>query len=105
MGSHNDLYVSIECRKKAHQPIDRVFPEITFEEARHLGLGNPHARACLRLGKLPFLRESINLRDDLRFEKMSAGVGQIEIGKNILTSDVNLNFAFQDIYSFRNRVA
>src|SRR3989344_5877109 len=102
---HYDLDVTIKRGKKSHEPIDRVFAEITFEQARHLGLADAHAFSRLRLRQFPLMGKPIDFRDDLRLEEMGLGVRQAEVGENISAAHFDFDFTGHGFCSSLNRSA
>jgi hypothetical protein len=89
---NHDLDISVKPSQEFHEAIDRVFPKIASEHARDLGLTDSHALSGLRLGQLALPRQAVDFRDDLRLEQVGLGVGQAEIGKDVVTSGFDLNF-------------
>src|SRR5215510_3801794 len=72
---NHDLNIPVKPGQKFHEPIDRVFPKVASEQARHLGLADAHALSGLCLGELALPRQAVDFRDDLRLEQVGLGVG------------------------------
>src|SRR5205814_9086093 len=71
----DNFHIAIEAGQEAHQAVDRIFAEMSFEHARDLRLADPHPLAGLCLRQLPPVRQPVYFRDDLGFEEMIVGIG------------------------------
>lgn len=85
MRPHNYLNVMVERREKPHQPFDRIFAEVSLEEARHFGLADAHPFSGVRLRQLARVRKAVDFRHHLRLEEMRVRVRQAEIGKDVFS--------------------
>ena len=89
---NHDLNISVKSGQEFHEAIDRVFPKIASEHAGHLGLTDAQALSSLCLCQLALSRQTVNFRDDLRLEQVGLGIGQAEIGKDVVASGFDLDF-------------
>jgi len=103
MRLHYNFNVTIKTREEPHESVNRVFSEIAFEHSRHLGLRDTHELTSSGLSEFTFIGNPINFRDDLGFQKMSVGIRQAKIGKDIAASHFHFGFAYHHFFSFLNR--
>jgi hypothetical protein len=86
VGPHHNLNVTVKGSKKAHQPINGIFTECSFEHSRYFGLANSHKLSSLGLGKFTLISKTIYLRHDLRLKEMCFRIRQTQIRENVLTT-------------------